>query len=303
MRVRPTITFCVWILPLLTGVSQELADTPSGADLAFEQGDWELAIDGYRAILGEDSLNGGAWLRTAQAQRALGLHTQALETLKHAHVAGAREAMIEFERARNLAKLDQAEASVIALGKANENGLRALSSLEDAEEFGEVRLREEFQRIYRAVRKRVFPCEGILGSGDLDFWVGNWEVRLADGTLVGHNQVTRQDGGCAVLEQWRGSGGSAGTSVNYFIPSLGQWRQVWVGSGGTLVDMLGGSIDGGMRMEGTIEYVVSKQVLAFRGSWTENPDGVVRQLLEQFDVNSGGWQTWFDGYYRREMQP
>ncbi len=301
--MRVAIAFCIWLAPLVASLSQEPAEIPSHADLAFAQKDWSRAIRNYQAVLESDSLNGHAWLRIAQAQRALGLYVQALETLESALIVGAREAMIEFERARNFANLGRTEDSLVALSRANESGLRALPSLEGAEEFKAVRLRGEFQEIYSAVRRRVFPCEGIAGSEDLDFWAGDWEVRLADGSLAGHSQVTRQDGGCAVLEQWRGSGGSAGTSVNYFIPSLGQWRQVWVGSGGTLVDMLGGSIDGGMRMEGTIEYVVSKQVLAFRGSWTENPDGVVRQLLEQFDVNSGGWQIWFDGYYRREMQP
>jgi hypothetical protein len=298
--VRTATAFCIGLIPVVAGIGQEPATVPSHADLAFEQKDWGLAVHNYQAALESDSLDGHAWLRMAQAQRALGLYAQALETLESAFAVGARGAMIEFERARNFANLGLTEDSLLALSRANENGLRALSSLEGAEEFKEVRLRGEFQEIYSAVRRRVFPCEGIAGSEDLDFWVGDWEVRVADGNLVGHSQVTRQDGGCAILEQWRGSGGSTGTSFNYFIPSLEQWRQVWVGSNGTLIDMIGGSTENGMRMEGTIEYVFPEQVLAFRGSWMKYPDGVVRQLLEEFDVASGGWQTWFDGYYRQQ---
>ena len=37
--------------------------------------------------------------------------------------------------------------------------------------------------VYRNVRARVFPCEGIPEAADFDFWVGRWEVRLPDGTL------------------------------------------------------------------------------------------------------------------------
>ena len=301
--MRAATAFCIWLIPVVASIGQEPAAIPSHADLAFEQKDWGLAIHNYQATLESDSLNGHAWLRMAQAQRALGLYVQALETLESAFAVGARGAMIEFERARNFANLGRTEDSLVALSRANEGGLRALFSLEGAKEFKEVRLRDEFQRIYSAVRRRVFPCEGITGSKDLDFWVGSWEVRLADGSLVGHSQVTRQDGGCAVLEQWRGSGGSTGTSINYFIPSLGQWRQVWVGSNGTLIDMIGGSTEHEVRMEGTIEYVFPEQVLAFRSNWTKYPDGVVRQLLEEFDVASGGWQIWFDGYYRQQIQP
>jgi len=301
--MRSATAFCIWLIPVVASISQELVAIPSHADLAFEQKDWGLAIDNYQAILESDSLNGHAWLRVAQAQRALGLYVQALETLESAFVTGARGAMIEFERARNFANLGRAEDSLVALSKANESGLRALSFLEGAKEFKEIRFRDEFQEIYSAVRRRVFPCEGITGSEDLDFWVGDWEVRIADGSLVGRSQVTRQDGGCAILEQWSGSGGSTGTSFNYFIPSLGQWRQIWVGSNGTLIDMIGSSAENGMRMEGTIEYVLPEQILAFRSSWMKYPDGVVRQLLEEFDVASGGWQTWFDGYYRQQIQP
>ena len=223
-RVRAATAFCIWLIPLVASISQEPVTIPSHADLAFEQKDWGLAIRNYQAVLEGDSLNGHAWLRIAQAQRALGLYVQALETLESAFAVGARGAMIEFERARNFANLGRTEDSLVALSRANEGGLRALSSLEGAEEFKAVRLRGEFQEIYSAIRRRVFPCEGIAGSEGLDFWVGDWEVRLADGSLAGRSQVTRQDGGCAVLEQWRGSGGSTGTSINYFIPSLGQWR-------------------------------------------------------------------------------
>jgi hypothetical protein len=275
----------------------------SAASRAFEQGDWAVAIDEYRKLLDEDRLNGLLWLRIAQAQRELGRHTRALDTLQRARAVQAPEAMVELERARNLAALGQGDGALRALEAADHAGLRALSSLEEAGEFAEIRSLDSFQRVYRSVRRRVFPCEGVPASRAFDFWVGNWEVRLADGTLVGHNRITKQDGGCTLLEQWSGAGGSSGTSVNYFQPSREQWRQVWVGSGGTLIDIAGGPADGAMRLEGTIEYVAQDRLVAFRGTWTELPDGRVRQFFEEFDIGTNTWRVWFDGYYRLEGRP
>ena len=122
--------------------------------------------------------------------------------------------------------------------------------------------------MHRNVRARVFPCEAIAAASDFDFWVGRWEVRLPDGTLVGHNTIEKNNGGCSIEERWQGSGGSSGTSVSFFLPSRGEWRQVWTGSGGTLFDITGRFTDGAMRMEGQIEYVDQDKVVAFRGTWT-----------------------------------
>jgi hypothetical protein len=93
--------------------------------------------------------------------------------------------------------------------------------------------------------------------------------------------------------------GSSGTSLLFYLPSREQWRQVWVGSGATMIDMTGGLVDGEMRLEGTIEYAEQNRVVAFRGTWTVAADGRVRQRLEEFDIATGQWLLWFDGLFRR----
>jgi len=290
-------------MSLLAGqlLAQE-AGNASAADSAFEAGEWAVAVDEYRALLSDDRLNGVYWLRTAQAQRELGQSANALETLERARVAQAPEAMVELERARNLVALNQTDTALRALVASDHAELRSLSLL-DAEEFRELRSETRFQQVYRSVRRRIYPCEAIPAARDFDFWVGHWEVRLADGTRVGRNTISKQDGGCTILEQWDGAGGASGTSVNYFMPSRDQWRQVWVGSGGSLIDIVGSLVDGSIRMEGTIEYVGQDKVVALRGAWTELPDGRVRQFIEEFDIVAQAWQVWFDGYYTLVGQP
>ncbi len=269
------------------------------AELAFEQGRWEDAIREYREILAAYPADRLSLLRIAQAQRELRRHDEALATLEQARTANAPEAMVDLERARNLALNGRDDDALAALDAADHSGLRALTLVEQAHEFDKYREISRFQRVYRNVRARVFPCESVPEASDFDFWVGRWEVRLPDGTLVGTNTIAKRDGGCSLQERWEGAGGSSGTSVSFFLPSRGEWRQVWTGSGGTLFDITGKLVDGSMRMEGQIEYVETNRVVAFRGAWTQSADGRVRQRLEEFDLAAQTWVVWFDGFYRR----
>jgi len=292
------------LLPGAAGLAQEAegqAPTPIAdpAELAFEQGRWEDAIAEYREILAaypEDRLS---LLRIAQAQRELKRHDEALATLETARTANAPEAMIDLERARNFALMGRDDEALAALDAADHSGLRALALVESAPEFDRYRALSRFQRVHRNIRARVYPCEGVAEAGDFDFWLGRWEVRLPDGTLIGTNTISKRDGGCSIQERWEGAGGATGTSVTFYLPSRGEWRQVWTGSGGTLFDITGKVVDGSMRMEGTIEYVEPNRVVAFRGAWTEAADGRVRQRLEEFDLAAQTWVVWFDGFYRR----
>jgi len=45
---------------------------------------------------------------------------------------------------------------------------------------------------------------------------------------------------------------------------------------------------------------VSNGVTApFRGLWTPQPDGRVRQFFEQSDDGGKTWKPWFEGFYTR----
>ena len=143
------------------------------------------------------------------------------------------------------------------------------------------------------------PCNAAEHR-QFDFWLGRWEVFTADGKKAGDNVIEAIDGGCALIERWRGGGGFSGTSLNSWDGAAKQWRQHWIDSQGGLL-RLAGRLDGQrMVLEGAEPHPDKPGITrAQRIAWTPLPDGAVRQLWEQSDDQGVSWTVVFDGRYVR----
>lgn len=136
------------------------------------------------------------------------------------------------------------------------------------------------------------------GYRAFDFWLGEWEVRRPDGTVVGENRITSILAGCALREEWTGASGSVGTSYNMWDAATRRWHQTWVDNQGLLLLLDGGFTDGKMVLRGERPGQDGKSVL-HRISWEPREDGTVRQLWETSNNAGSTWQVAFDGTYRR----
>jgi hypothetical protein len=140
-------------------------------------------------------------------------------------------------------------------------------------------------------------CQGVERR-QFDFWIGRWEVFTPDGRKVGDNLIEVIDGGCALIERWRGAGGFTGTGLNSWDDSGRRWHQHWVDNqGGTL--RLSGGLDGARMVMSSSEPHPDKPgaTLHQRVSWTPLPDGAVRQLWETSEDERASWIVAFDGRY------
>ena len=144
------------------------------------------------------------------------------------------------------------------------------------------------------------PCQEDARFSQFDFWIGNWDVRLASGQLAGTNEVRSLHGGCVIVENWTSATGGTGMSINYLDHATGEWVQIWNGGHGSQINIRGGMTDEGMLLVGTIHEVASDTTAPFRGLWSPLDDGRVRQFFEQYDPDSESWQTWFEGFYSRK---
>jgi hypothetical protein len=130
-----------------------------------------------------------------------------------------------------------------------------------------------------------------------DFWLGEWDVTDAKGKTAGRNRIVALHDGCVLQENWSGTGGFTGTSLNAYDAERKTWHQTWVDNSGGVLQLDGEFAAGKMLLRGeTLDE--GKKVLQ-RISWQPLPDGRVRQLWESSKDGGGTWAVAFDGYYAR----
>ena len=142
-------------------------------------------------------------------------------------------------------------------------------------------------------------CESKENFKHFDFWLGEWNVYSNDDKrqFQGTNSVTKQHKNCLIMENWTNVQGGTGSSMNYYDPVEDRWRQLWVADGYS-IDYSGGLNESrSMVLKGKINYYQTGKSQAFRGTFTPNADGTVRQFFEQKDAESQKWAVWFDGLY------
>ena len=131
-----------------------------------------------------------------------------------------------------------------------------------------------------------------------DFWAGRWEVRGADAKVAGTNRIEPILGGCALQENWTGSSGVVGTSLNAYDPLDGKWHQTWVDGEGLRLELAGEYAQGKMTLSGEGRLTGTPGRLRHRITWSRLPEGGrVRQLWEVSKDDGRTWSVAFDGTY------
>jgi len=133
------------------------------------------------------------------------------------------------------------------------------------------------------------PCSAPA-QRELDFWLGEWEVRDG-GETIATSRIERGAQGCVIRETYVQKDGFSGTSLSFHDPVLKRWRQTWVDSAGGVGEFSGAFSDGAMRFTGETHRgdgttIQRKMRLA--------PDaGTVRQVSE---ASRDGGANWFPHY-------
>jgi hypothetical protein len=143
-------------------------------------------------------------------------------------------------------------------------------------------------------------CDSDPDFQTMDFWLGQWDVLLANGARAGTNRIHKILKGCAILENWESARGSKGKSLFFFNTVTRRWKQVWVTDSGsvkekTLIETLE---DGGLRFQGEIPQRTGEALLDRTTLTPLGPDRV-RQLIEISRDDGKTWQTTFDAAYVR----
>ena len=248
----------------------------------------------------EPAPDGPGWFAQAVSLREAGDYEEASRALAEAEALEYSPLRIGFERARLDVLVDKPEAAVAELRAIADGGFTAVGFIENDPILTKLAGNAAFDELVAAMSVKAYPCENDDAFKAFDFWVGEWDVHVANGTYAGSNTITRAERGCVLIENWTNSAGGTGMSINYLDRITGEWVQIWNAEGGSQIHIRGGMTDEGMLLVGTLHDVASNTTTPFRGLWTPLEDGRVRQYFEQSSDDGKTWTAWFEGFYTRK---
>jgi hypothetical protein len=141
-----------------------------------------------------------------------------------------------------------------------------------------------------------FPCGSRPESRQFDFWLGEWTV-TSEGKPVATSRIEKAASGCVILESYTQADGFSGTSINFFDPLLGKWRQTWADSAGNVSEFSGAYRDRAMRFEG--ESHRGAQRILRHMTLFDLGNGEVRQHSE---LSRDEGKTWVPHYELRYVR-
>ena len=131
-----------------------------------------------------------------------------------------------------------------------------------------------------------------------DFWLGRWSVAVPGQAPSAVNEISRQAGGCFLREQYHTAAGYTGSSINWYSPSDGLWRQIWIDNSG-LVLRLEGELRGSDMVLSGHRRTPDGRLIWDRITWVPSPDGTVRQIWDVSTDEGHSWRNDFTGIYTR----
>ena len=204
-----------------------------------------------------------------------------------------------LDNAREAARDGDADAAVVYLQRLVDGGFTSVALFQGDKDLSQLAGHAGYDALVSDLERVAYPCEHDEAFSEFDFWLGSWDVHTANGTFAGTNEITREERGCVLIENWQNAYGSTGSSINYVDKISGEWVQVWNDASGSQINIRGGLTGDGMLMNGTIHYVATGQTLPFRALWTPLEDGRVRQFFEASNDDGETWTPWFEGFYSR----
>lgn len=133
-----------------------------------------------------------------------------------------------------------------------------------------------------------------------DFWLGDWET-TANGKVAGNNRIVLLQDSCIIQENWTSaSPGYTGTSYNFYNKDIQKWQQIWIDNQGANLILTGERVGDAMILKSGEMTNPKGQKYINRITWTNNPDGTVRQNWEVSKDNEKTWTSIFDGLYQKK---
>ena len=284
------------LLGILFLVPARGAHAQGAADDAYAQKNYALSEKLYSEQLKSDPNNATFWYRLAVSEQNLGKFDDATSAYKKALALGYAATYVHYRIATlDLAQGRTADAVAELSGATGKGGLPP-GVLRSDPAFASLQTNAQFMAIVAGQETIFNPCRGNAAYHALDFWIGDWSVVNKAGPGGGTSRIAAVADGCAILESWSGTGGELGQSLTSYDKNAGNWKQHYIGSGGTVSDYVG-------RKNGaSMEFLLTNPNGSLtRMTFTPLRDGSVEQHFEASTDNGKNWTTVSDYIYSRAV--
>jgi hypothetical protein len=288
--------------------SQPPAEQLQKAGQAFAAQQWPEVLAQYSDIVARFPTHALSRFRVGVAQLELGRLVEAERNLREGERLGVAPGPAAYRLGQVHGEAGRTDSAVSQLLRSASNVYFVpIPVLEGDPHLAKVKATSRWSEVVKAFDVMARPCMHDARYRELDFWIGEWDVRPSanPGAPPSESIITLEFNGCVIHEHWKpGNGAAGGESFNMFDRSFGQWRQTWVDGFGGQHDYRGKLEGKNMVYYGELppppgQTARSHTRLTF---FNVSPDSV-RQFGE---TSTDGGKTWSVGYdlmYVRRRKP
>ena len=278
------------------GVAVKQSEFRAEFDSALKNGDWEQALALLRPIVARDPSDAGAIFFLGYALHMNGEYQEALIYHRKAANFSPLRPNALYNSACALSLLGHRVEALNELEAALKAGFRPNCTLRDDLDFEPLFEMQEFHRLELLAAQM---CKGDIAettSSRTDRKQANDETAPA-----GRSLVTKSSGGYLVAEDWVSECDEAGTSINYFNPTIHAWKRAWIDDHGGIIEFEGAFQDSVLRFTGVMFTPDGKKVMS-KMTVTPLGSGAIEQIIENSADSGQTWETFFRGVYRRKIK-
>ncbi|HVH54795.1 MAG TPA: hypothetical protein VM791_00975 [Vicinamibacterales bacterium] len=212
--------------------------------------------------------------------------------------------MVRVARIHN--RLGRSDEAFTWLTRAANYPIPNFPALETEADVANLRADARWKAFSDTVNANVDPCNHLPEYRQLDFWVGEWEVRNPAGQVVGTSRIERVLANCVIHETYTAAPGAAlspnyvGHAFHFYDQNLKKWAQHYIDTTARPFDWIGEFKEGAMRYTREGPYGPSNSYVKQRMSFTPRPDGTVQQFFEQSADHGKTWLPGFNGTYAKK---
>ena len=289
------LIFLSFVLAPHAQTPQITAEQRKQANEFFQAQNWSKAAESYQIIAQSEPQNAGALTRLGVSFHQLKKYKEAIEAYERASTINTNPT-VTYNLACIYSLSGEKEKAFMWLDKAISTGFSNMKSFQTDTDLDNIRSTNQFKELETKLDKTIRPCEYNPLARQFDFWIGDWDVKTQQGQNAGKNTIQRLEDGCILLENWTGSLGGTGKSINFFDKDTNKWRQIWIDNGGNSTSFVGEFKDGSMRYEAENIGTDGKKFLS-RLTFTPLDKTHVRQYGERSNDDGKTWAITFDFVY------